>query len=159
MHWVLCQLKAMVATTEVMPWKGNGALLFPLSTLKHKWLHWTICLRKPGWWRSKAVWRPPGISLGTRHVLEGWEALRKGAEGVFLSFPPWASWEHKLFNWETAFTFIVMFFQHSEPHSDILYTWIYSNILVGILRTPWNLGIMFFVFVFFVNPTFFVFFK
>lgn len=80
MHRVLCQLKALVATTEVMPWKGNGALLFPLSTLKHKWLHWTICPRKPGSWRSKAAWRPPGISLGTRHVLWRDERLWKKAQ-------------------------------------------------------------------------------
>lgn len=80
MHRVLCQLKAMVATTEVMPWKGNGALLFPLSTSKHKWLHWTICPRKPGSWRSKAVWRPPGISLGIRHVLWSDERLWEKAQ-------------------------------------------------------------------------------
>lgn len=73
--------------------------------------------------------------------VERWEALKKGAEGLFLSFPPWASWEHKLFTWGTAFTFIVMFSQHSVPHSDILYAWICSNVVVGICRTPWNLGI------------------
>lgn len=36
----LCHLTATVANAEVKPRKGNGALLFPPSALKHKWLHW-----------------------------------------------------------------------------------------------------------------------
>lgn len=48
LDWGLCHHMDMVATAEVMLWKENGALLFPLSTLKHKWLRWLICPKDPG---------------------------------------------------------------------------------------------------------------
>lgn len=35
----------MLSSAEVMPWKGNGALLFPPSALKHKWLDWLMRIK------------------------------------------------------------------------------------------------------------------
>lgn len=158
MHRVLCQLKALVATTEVMPWKGNGALLFPLSTLKHKWLRWTISPRKPGSWRSKPVWRPPGISLGTRHVLWRDERLWKKAQKDCSSHSHPELRENMSSSLEelllfSLWCFLIQHFQHSVPHSDILYAWIHSNVVVDL----WNLGVSvlcLFIFCIFTVTTF-----